>query len=70
MWLARQSDGRLLMFKQRPRKSEGLQRWIPLAGKPPRYEELNSEWFPEVKWKDKEPTEIILKKEKDNGKEI
>ena len=57
MWIARDKNGELWLHKERPIKSNEV--WLS-AGE---FEELQLEgnWFPEVKWSDKKPRELILK---------
>lgn len=57
MWIARDKDGSLWLHKTKPYKLDDY--W---------YNEgdvsdiaLEKDWFPEVKWKDEEPRELILK---------
>lgn len=61
MWVARDSDGMLCIYRYKP--SKGREMWI----KNPQDKELDGmriipeDCFPEVKWEDKEPRELILK---------
>ena len=63
MWLARDKDGLLCAYSHKP--SKGKKVWIENP-------EDNSididnvcvipeDWFPEVKWDDEEPRELVLK---------
>ena len=62
MWIARDSDNTLWAFKNKPKKEgycwqveRGDYNYHCLANG-------NSNWlFPEVKWEDEEPRELILK---------
>lgn len=59
MWIARDSNGRLFIYlggKPKKLKNTG---WIA----PKKYQtvEIDKELFPEVKWEDEEPRELILK---------
>ena len=55
-WVARDKDGMLFLYIAKPRKSQS--KWLPNI----RFEfiELSREFFPEVKWEDEEPTEVII----------
>lgn len=57
MWVARDKDGDLVLHETKPTKK--LDCWISVGQK----ESLIFEdiWFPEVKWEDEEPRELILK---------
>ena len=57
MWLARDSNGELWIHSERPIKSNKV--WLSAE----EFEELQLEgnWFPEVKWEDEEPRELVLK---------
>lgn len=58
MWIARDKDGELYLFSEKPSKREELwgmsRRTIIVI-------QLPSELFPEVKWEDEEPRELVLK---------
>lgn len=56
MWIARDKDGDLYIFTLRPSKRERF--WINPKSE---FIELPSCLFPEVKWEDKEPRELVLK---------
>lgn len=56
MWIARDKDGRLFLFlENKPEKSGDIwTNWcIAIC-------EIDKELFPEVKWEDDEPTEVVL----------
>ena len=57
MWLARDSNGELWIHSERPIKSNTV--WLSAA----EFEELQlaGNWFPEVKWEDEAPRELVLK---------
>ena len=57
MWIARDKDGDLVLHEAKPTKESDC--WISVGLK----ESLIFEdvWFPEVKWEDEEPRELILK---------
>lgn len=57
MWIARDRDGKLFLYLTKPYKIKNKGFW---AGDFP-YIILSKEWFPEVKWEDEEPRELILK---------
>lgn len=57
MWIARDMNGELWLHSEKLVKSDRV--WLSEG----EFEELQLEddWFPEVKWSDKEPRELILK---------
>ncbi len=55
MWIARDKDGWLYLFENRPTKYENV--WNEHDG---RKMYLQANLFPEVKWEDEEPTEVEL----------
>ena len=60
MWLARDEDGELSMYENRPFKDKRAKQWA-LGGD---WVFLPENWFPEVKWSDDEPTKVKLVIEK------
>ena len=56
MWLARDKDGTLWLFTQKPSKLKD--RWAGILGT--RRGELPRTMFPEVQWSDDEPTKVKL----------
>ena len=56
MWIARDSNGELWIYREKPIKSNKV--WLSDE----EFEELQLEgnWFPEVQWSDEEPRELIL----------
>lgn len=56
MWLARDRDGKLAMYENKPFKGELSGKWS-LGGE---WNFLPENWFPEVKWSDSEPTKVKL----------
>ena len=56
MWIARDKDGELYLFSEKPSKREEF--WLMSRGT---VIQLLSELFPEVKWEDEEPRELFLK---------
>ena len=56
MWIARDKDEELYLFSEKPSKREEF--WLMSRGT---VIQLPSELFPEVKWEDEEPRELILK---------
>lgn len=55
MWIARDKDWTLFLYETKPTK--GSRSW-KCEG---RYYSISMDLFPEVKWEDEEPYEIILK---------
>lgn len=62
MWLARDADGELYMYDVKPVKKEDLGVW-GFEWEAPQGDscEIDSDMFPEVKWSDEEPRELVLK---------
>ena len=58
MWIARDKDEKLYLFSKKPSKGEGI--WLISRGTITVIQ-LPSELFPEVKWSDEEPRELVLK---------
>ena len=54
MWLTRDKDGGIAISKNKPFKDEREELWT-VGGQ---YVYLPDNWFPEVKWEDKEPTKV------------
>lgn len=58
MWLARDQNGELFVFYEtKPYKDEDRGFWFNEG----EWQEVPEYWFPEVKWEDEEPRELILK---------
>lgn len=58
MWIARNSNGTLWIFDEKPFKTTDTWECF-ISGN---CQVLNDDdWFPEVKWEDEEPRELILK---------
>ena len=58
MWIARDKDKELYLFSEKPSKREEF--WLMSRGTITVIQ-LPSELFPEVKWEDEEPRELVLK---------
>lgn len=58
MWIARDKNGILVFYYNKPVK--GINEWFPMF-EDEEYVEVDSNIFPEVKWEDSEPRELILK---------
>lgn len=54
VWLARDEDGKLYVYKRRPSKVDNM--WISSDIEL----ELHGDCFPSVKWEDEEPTEAYI----------
>lgn len=55
-WVARDKSGLLIIGTQKPIKENKLGMWVGFA----EHMGINPQLFPQVKWKDKEPTEVEL----------
>ena len=65
MYIARDKDGDLYLYRERPVKHDKKENWQPCSDNPHDFYKLDSSLFPEVKWEDEEPTEDeLVKKEK------
>lgn len=63
MWIARDKDGLLVIYEQKPNKYESLGQWEDTENQIS-YAYVDDELFdlfPEIKWKDEEPRELVLK---------
>lgn len=56
MWLARDKDGHLWLYEKKPIKQPVY--WVCVSGD---CQTLDLNLFPEVKWEDEEPRELVLK---------
>lgn len=56
MYVARDEDGHLWLYEKKPIKKPEY--WVCVGGY---FQVLNPDLFPEVKWEDEEPRELILK---------
>lgn len=67
MYIARDKDGSLYLFRTRPAKYDKQNIWLekPMNS----MIKLDSSLFPEVKWEDEEPTEVLLVQKKNKLKE-
>lgn len=61
MWIARDKDGSIFLYKSKPFKIEYTTVWKSTSHN---FIQLNKNKYPEVKWEDDEPTEveIVIKK--------
>ena len=62
MWIARDKDGTLGIYINKPVKA--IDSWSPLTANED-YSVIKTDLFPEVKWNDDEPRELVLKPIKD-----
>ena len=60
MWIARDKSQALYVFEEKPIKNERFENWTPLSADE-NFMEINPNLFPEVKWSDEEPRELVLK---------
>lgn len=59
MWIARDKNGSLYIYEEAPHKTATFNAcWVKRRGY---MNKIPSNLFPEVKWEDKEPRELILK---------
>lgn len=58
MWIARDKDGSLWIYEKKPLGKTTVC-WVIVPNSI--NEKLEEDWFPEVKWEDEEPRELILK---------
>lgn len=59
MWIARDKNGSLYIYEEAPYKTATFNDcWVKRGGY---MDKIPSNLFPEVKWEDKEPRELILK---------
>lgn len=63
MWVARDKDGALFLFTIRPYKVEYKGIWS-CVDESDHYVEIPSGLFPETRWEDEEPKEVIIKLKK------
>ena len=61
MWIARDKNGSLYVFVSRPYKNYKTLSWDKTGGYDEEVMSIDSDLYPEVKWKDEEPRELILK---------
>lgn len=61
MWIARDKNGLLYIYNHKP--SKGKEVWIENPKDEGTYSMhiISKDCFPEVKWEDKEPRELVLK---------
>lgn len=61
MWIARDKDGLLCIYRHKP--SKGMEVWIenPEDKRLDDMYIIPEDYFPEVKWEDEEPRELVLK---------
>lgn len=63
MWIARDKNGLLAIYKQKPNKYKSLGQWGNMEN-PISYacvDDAILDLFPEIKWEDEEPRELVLK---------
>lgn len=58
MWMARDEDGKLYLYETKPRKYEEKKVWQ--SGNC--LTDLPGDMFPEIKWTDAEPVEVVIKR--------
>lgn len=62
MWIARDKDGSLYVYVSRPHKNYKTLSWDKTGRCDEETMSINPDLYPEVKWEDSEPTELILKR--------
>lgn len=63
MYVARDRDGDLYLYKKKPVKYSGS--WQLCSDNPHYFYKIDASLFPEVSWEDEEPTEVeLVKKER------
>lgn len=61
MWIVRSRNGSLLGYKNKPIKKDKFGTWVDFVDEDSSPICIWRDVFPEVKWEDSEPTELILK---------
>lgn len=64
MWIARDKDGLLCIYRHKPFK--GYETWIENPEEKDGMCIIPEGYFPEIKWEDEEPRELILKPTENN----
>ena len=65
MYVARDKDGDLYLYKEQPVRNDNWESWQSGSDNPHDYLKLDPSLLPEVKWEDEGPTEVeLVKKEK------
>lgn len=60
MWIARDKNQMLYVFEEKPIKNERFENWTPLSAHG-NFMDINPNLFPEVKWDDDQPRELVVK---------
>ena len=60
MYVARDKNRRLYVFERKPFKNKYFENWTPFSADE-NFMEINPNLFPEVKWDDNQPRELVLK---------
>lgn len=55
MWIARDKDGSLWIYNEKPKKCD-----VGWLDEKLTYSSISSELFPDIKWEDDEPTEVEI----------
>lgn len=58
LWLARDTDGNIYLYKNKPRKGQSM--WIVQGDHIGFFLRLDDESFPKIQWSDEEPTKVKL----------
>ena len=62
MWVARDENGELWLYEEKPYRTT-FNHWNSSDGDCQLL--INNDWFPEVQWSDEEPRELVLKPKKE-----
>lgn len=60
MWIARDKDESLWLYEKKPIGKDSYC-WLTQSNSKSERFSLDGDWFPEVKWEDEEPRELVLK---------
>ena len=61
MWIARDKNDSLYVYVSKPYKNYKTRTWDKTGGYDEETMSIDSDLYPEVKWEDKEPRELVLK---------
>ena len=64
MYVARDKDGDLYFYREKPVKCKNRENWTATSGYADFYK-IDASLFPKVSWEDEEPTEVELVKKQE-----